>query len=256
MRASSTFIFLLGVVGFAIARPASAECVWVEPKAPPKLEVQEGYANFSWRLDREWYACAKAAGGELTAEFLLGDASVKMSSFQVKPVKNALLQQGIYRSGFCKHQPLPDRLQVKVVGTGAFAPATWTSPVTTGIHCDRCERQSWKESLAVFVTGALTRPGVMTIRGEVGEEFSACARTDSKLEIRVFLGRTAREASTRQDPTFVIRGIESKAKFQEVVSRAEICADRPEYLGVELFGDGEFARLNGSRSVHAAKCTP
>lgn len=110
--------------------------------------------------------------------------------------------------------------------------------------------------MAVFVKGALTRPGLVTIKGGFGEKFGACARTDSRLELRVFLGRTQDEARTRPDPTFIIPDMGGKSRFEEVVSHADICADGPGYIGVELFGDGEFAQLNGTRSVVEAKCAP
>lgn len=246
----------LFIACLSAARLASAECPWVAPKAPPAFEVHEGRANFKWTLDRDWYACAKAAGGTLSVEFLVGNEAAGMSSFQTKTPRHSSLQDGIYRNGFCEIKPLPDRVQVKVVGTRAFAAASWTSPVTKGIHCIRCDRKSWEESMAVFVKGAGTQPGMVTIDGSFGEQFGACARTDSQLELRVFLGRSKDEARTRPDPTFVIREMATKPRFKEVISRADICADQPEYIGVELFGDGEFAQLNGSRSVVEAKCSP
>lgn len=247
-----SFVAVLLLV-LASTPQAQALCPWVEPKTPPLLEVTAGRATLDWKLDRTWFECARKEGGEVTVEYLLGRGS-ELQSFQTETKRTSTIRSSIWRSNFCKLEQLPDRLQVKVSGTGAFSPVAWTSEVLEGIHCARCDFLNWEASLAIHTKGALTSPGFLTVRGSVGKSFSECARKDSKLAMRIFLGRTFEEAHSRPDPTFVIDGLETLDAFTEPLALSDLCADGPGYVGIELHGDGEFAAVNGNRSVVAVEC--
>ena len=237
------------------ALASAEECPWVEPKKGPALEVGDGFARFEWPLDRKWFGCAKKAGGKLTVTYLLGGKTGPMQTFKEFQRSSATAREGIYRNQFCKFEPLPHRVQVKVAGTGAFERLSFESEVKP-IHCDRCEYRSYESMFAIHSRSALTPKGFVTLDGRYGDRFHACAVEDkeAKLELRVYVGKTATEARKRLDHTFVLTGIEKAPKFKKALSLAELCAEGAKWIGVEYFGTHEFAKLNGTgrhaREIH------
>lgn len=240
----------------APALAVAAECTWVEPKSKPELTVGDGVASFEWPLDREWFACAKKAGGTMTVSYLLGGKTGSM--LPLKEVKRTYPtgRESTWRSEFCAFKPLPHRVQVKVSGTGAFERLAHESEVKS-IHCDRCELRTYEGHFAIHVKSRLTPAGYITADGAYDAAFRTCAAEDSdaRLELRVYVGRTETEARERPDHTFAIAGIEQAAKFKKAFSHAELCAEGAEWIGIEYFGTGEFAQLNGTgRSAVPTRC--
>lgn len=237
----------------------AADCNWVEPKSPPSFEVKEGHAVFTWPLERGWYKCAKATeGSKLTVTWLLGGRRGELEPAKTIEPRHASVRESIFRSWFCKLPHLPHRVQVKVEGTGAFARLAHETEVKP-IHCDRCVRRSYEESMAIHVDRLVTKKGYVTIEGGYDDAFRTCALDDPEdpatLELRVYVGRTEAEARRRTDHTFVVRGLEKGAKFREPLPLKELCAGGDSWIGVELFGTGELAQLNGAgRSARAMKC--
>jgi len=137
-----------------------------------------------------------------------------------------------------------------------MAKASWESPVEK-IHCDRCEYVSYEGHFAIHVGSRLTPEGHATADGSYGEAFQKCAAedADATLELRVFVGKTEAEARNRKDHTFAIKGIESSYKFKKAFPLKELCAEGAAWLGIEYFGTGEFAQLNGTgRSAVPTRC--
>ena len=235
------------------------DCAWTEPKSPPVFEVKEGVATFSWAQDREWFRCARADGAsKLTVTWLLGGRRGELEPAKTSEPRNASVRESIFRSWFCKQPRLPHRVQVKVEGTGAFARLAHETEVKP-IHCDRCERRPYEESMAIHVGSAVTKKGHVTIEGGYDDAFRTCAMNDpedpASLELRVYVGRTEAEARRRTDHSFVVRGLEKSAKFREPLPLKELCAGGDTWVGVELFGTGELAQINGAgRSARELKC--
>lgn len=235
------------------------DCTWVEPKSPPSFEVKEGLATFAWPLDRSWFQCAKA-DNDATAKvtWLFGGRTGPLEPAKTVDLKRPAVRESIFRSWFCKQTRLPHRVQVKVEGSGAFARLAHETEVKP-IHCDRCKRRSYEEAMAIHVERLVTKKGYITIEGAYDDAFRTCALNDpedpASLELRVYVGRTQAEARKRTDHTFVVRGLEKSAKFREPLPLKELCAGGNTWVGVELFGTGELAQMNGrGRSAQAMKC--
>ncbi len=240
----------LGVVLGAAAPAEAQECVWKDPTTP--LALKEGDPPLlTAKWDREWFKCAKKAGGTLTAQLLAG-APGKLEVVKEEKVNGQ--NMGVWLSGVCQREPKPTRQQVRLVGTGPMARLSWEGP-ESDIFCPRCTWAGDDNMLVVHTAGFATEPGQVTFEGKLDERWFACAKPGSTLEMRFYLAATAVEARELTKPTFVVRGLEASHRFKKKFPKASLCAEKGAFLGYQLFGTGEMQRVNGAgRSVLADPC--
>jgi len=246
MRLLALSVVMLSVAGSALAQ----ECPWKEPSQPPTLKDGDAML-LTAKWDRDWFRCAKKAGGTLTAQLLAG-APGKLAL--VKEEKVTGQNMTVWLSRACEVEPKPTRKQVKLVGTGAMERLSWESPEAE-VFCPRCQWAGDDNMLVVHTSGFTTEPGQVTFEGKLDEGWFACAKPGSTLEMRFFLAGSRAEVQAMTKPTFVVRGLEEKARFKKKFPKASLCAEKGAFLGYELFGTGEMARVNSTgRSFAADPC--
>lgn len=244
---------LLVIVGLVLGMAASAraqECTWKEPKEPPKVKDGDSLL-LTAKWDRDWFKCAKKAGGTLTAQLLAG-APGKLEVVKEEKVNGQ--NMAVWLPSACQRDPKPTRQQVRLVGTGPMARLSWEGPESE-VFCPRCTWAGDDNMLVVHTAGFATEPGQVTFEGKLDEGWFACAKAGSTLEMRFYLAATAVEARELTKPTFVVRGLEASARFKKKFPKASLCAEKGAFLGYQLFGTGEMQRVNGTgRSVLPDPC--
>lgn len=233
-----------------LAAAAPDECVWKEPKEPPAVKEGDSLL-FTAKWDRDWFKCAKKAGGTLTVQHLAGEPG-KLAVLKEAKVNGANATE--WFGGACKQDPKPTAQQVKLVGTGPMERLSWQSSELE-IFCPRCPWAGDDNMLVVHTAGFSTEPGQVTFEGKLDEGWVKCAREGSALEMRFFLGGSRAEVQAMEKPVFVVKGLEGQARFKKKFPRAQLCEGNPGWLGYELHGTGEMRRVNGAgRSFKEGPC--
>lgn len=241
----------LGASGTSLA--AGAACAWKEPADKPSLKVDEGVVMFKHKVDAAWFKCAKKAGGTATLQFLVGPEG-KLVAKPEKKLTSSVIQEGAYNNDFCSDRPLPDRIQVTVVGTGAMEKLSFTSEVLP-VHCARCQFVGYDNSLALHIKSFSTPQGMVTLEGTMDEKWLACAKEGSTLEARFYLGQSHEEVKRATQATFVLKGLEASQHFKKAFPEKQMCEGGATWIGVELFGTGEMADMSGrGRSISETRC--
>lgn len=242
-----------------LPRTASAECPWVEPKEAPVFSVARHFGGeLKFRADPKWFQCAKKAGGELTVTFEVAEGEGEFTPVVTRQVRSYSARETIGSRDVCKAGPGEKRVRVSMKGTGELAKLAFAAdPVAW--YCPRCRMASGDNSLVIHTSdrSSLTPKGMFTLQGNVDEKWHACARLGSKLELRLYAGDSRDEVLNAVEPTHVVRGLETSARWKKAFDRRPICKTGAKFLGYELWGSGEMSELNyQGRSVQeiAAQC--
>jgi len=238
-------------VGLLAGESRAGECTWKEPSAPPVFANKGKYVEFGCKLDRDWFKCARDAGGELTLKILAGQKG-KLKPMKEKKVTSSNVRETVFQSQICGEQNPPSHFQAVLVGTGPMKRLDFTSPVIE-MRCLQCEYKSYNTMLGVGMNGR-RRPALLSAK--VDEGFLKCARkSGGKLSVRFYVGATRDEVKNADKPIFVYQGLEKRNKSKRKIPAKRICRHKKKFFGYEFHGTGEFSHLNSTgRSIAEVKC--
>jgi hypothetical protein len=241
-------ILALAAAMAAAQSHADDACPWHDPAKPPELTQEGGRVAFRYRLDAEWFRCAKRAGGMLTLRVLTGRDG-KMTLWQMREARSYSVTEGVGTNRLCDQDPAPTHVQVELAGTGAMAQVTYKSEPLE-IFCARCPFRGADNMLAL-----IPRRGKATLVGSMDPEWHRCARSGSTLVMQFFTGETAKEVREATAPVFSVKSLERSPRFKKTVSLRKLCKGKPRYVGYEYLGTGEMRAMNGQgRAIQGIRC--
>ncbi|MDY7232275.1 hypothetical protein [Hyalangium rubrum] len=247
---------MLGVMLGAVHGTAwAADCEWKPPKEPPTFSlVAWRGAELSFSADPKWFNCAKKAGGELAAQFIVSGENEKRIVPARRPITSFSAREMLSLKDICAQGPGPKTVQVTLVGKGQLARLDFTSEPAQH-YCPRCELGRGIESFVLHTDQAMTPKGMYTFEATVNESWHKCAREGSTLELWLYAAPTRLEAEQLKEPTHKIAGLEHSPRIKKSFARTPICEGGVQWLGYELRGTGELQLAHEGRGVIEARCT-
>lgn len=287
---------LVGLVGLvatatlaaeASARTVAPECAWVDSGGRPVFGHADGMAIF-----RRAFECAGEAKGAYVLRFdaVEGGARRTMETRKgdVAPrgrwPRETSLHAPIARSQFCdgarvagapvtlapEHDGVRARPAVAVTveavfeGTGDLAALSATERTT--VHCEACQGLREGGALGLYEGRAMvsTLTPATRLRGRASKVWFECAKRESTLAVRYFVGPDDKALGRAIRPTWVQKGLERafKPKGEDVefdlpLPHAELCrrAGGAKRIAWEVAGEGLLGTIGGGgRSYHSLVC--
>jgi hypothetical protein len=248
-RLALTGCSALGVAlaGFGQAL-AGGDCPWRELESPPTVTVDEGVIWLTETADREWFICAKKAGGKLSVEYRLSRGGT-LETQKVEEASSAQVRAGAYRNFLCEHQAR--LLRFRLVGTGPLERLSYTSEVipVTGDMCPRCNERDTESVFAVKLAAQIE------VTATVNEAFYQCAKSGAFWDLRFYAGESRDEILRATKPVYVHNLLTKAKHVKERILYSKICKGRKAtWIGYEVVASGEMRRLSQSRELAPLKC--
>jgi hypothetical protein len=236
-------LWLAALAAAAAAARADDACPPFRELRPGRIARDRSVLFFTRSVDPAWFACARRAGGKLSARSEV-ERGGRWELDSNEGNLGADLRLGAWASNYCGRSGKedPKRVRFVVEGQGPLAPLSYTSePLATLCGCTVYPTTDLR--LAATAAG-------LSLHGSLTAAHLACLREGGgSLEVRAYTGRTPQEASAKVRPAWVLRGVETKPEFTAAVPKQALCAGGAKEAVFELAGRGALAELTGAGQV-------